>query len=105
MIKSIIRTILFTLLPVYLVVGKESFFKLFLPGLLQIFRLFEYIVISLYDSTIINLLFGGIVTFTIVRIFFRLFDIPKGICGKHIGKILFWLIKKIVSPILNLCKI
>ncbi len=58
----------------------------------QILSMFNSILVSFYDTTILNVMFKYFITFPIVGIILMHFGSPRGKEGHWIGKILYFIV-------------
>ena len=58
----------------------------------QILSMLNYILISFYDTTILNVMFKYFITFPIVGLILMILGSPRGKEGHWIGKILYFIV-------------
>lgn len=58
----------------------------------QVMSMFNYILVSFYDTTILNVMFKYFITFPIVGIILMRLGSPRGKEGHWIGKILYFIV-------------
>lgn len=67
----------------------------------QMFSMFNLILVSFYDITILNVMFKYLVTFPIVGLFLMMLGSSKGKEGHWIGKFLYFIIGYVIGVILD----
>lgn len=58
----------------------------------QILSMFNSIMVSLYDTTILNIMFKYCITFPIVGLILMIIGSPRGKEGHWVGKILYFIV-------------
>lgn len=58
----------------------------------QVLSVFNNILVSFYDTTILNVIFKYIITFPIVGVILMMLGSPRGKEGHWIGKILYFIV-------------
>ena len=59
------------------------------------------ITVPFLGDSVLSLIFGSFITFSIVGLILELFNIPRGKFGHYFGKTVFWLVGIPVSFVLN----
>ena len=67
----------------------------------QILSMFNSILVSFYDSTILNVIFKYFITFPIVGVILMMLGSPRGKEGHWIGKILYFIVGYGIGLILD----
>ena len=58
----------------------------------QILSIFNSVLVSFFDTTILNVIFKYFITFPIVGVILVMLNLPRGKAGHWIGKILYFVV-------------